>query len=497
LPVLRIILPESLSALRAGFGLTMPPGLGLPTSAEGVRVTFGTTVARRKVVRIADVAIVGGGAAGLAAARDLAAGGLEVVVIEARERLGGRIETLRRPDAAVPVELGAEFVHGTPKETLRVVDSGRLVAVRIPDVHWFRTPRGLEKRDFWRPVAGVLSRVPRSGRDVSAAEFLRSRAARAGGRLATLVRSFIEGYHAAALDDVSARSIAMDRNEREDGRAQFRILDGQDRVIEWLRSGAEPGAVEWRTGSPVTRIEWRAPGGVTLTDALGARVRASTALVTVPVGVLKAGGGARGAIGFEPALPAAKRRALASLAMGCVVKIVFRFDEPFWEREGFMARRRPSAAGDGLVFLHAPGAPFPTWWSSAPARSTLLTAWAGGPAAQRLRAGKAPPAEIALSALAELLEIPRRSLAARVASADSRDWTADPYARGAYSHALPGGAGAARALGRPVGGRLFFAGEATSSEETGTVAGAIASGRRAAREIAIALGSGRRRKGKA
>jgi len=445
-------------------------------------------------MRTADVAIVGGGAAGIAAARDLAAGGLEIVVLEARERLGGRIETLRRPEAAVPVELGAEFIHGTPKETMRVVDAGRLAAVRIPDVHWIRTPRGLEERDFWRPVARVLSRVPRSGRDVSAAEFLRSKPARAGGRVRALVRSFIEGYHAAPPDDVSARSIAMDPEDREAGRSQFRILDGQDRVVEWLRSGIDPGAVEWRTGSPVTRIEWSTPAGATLTDALGRRVRARAALVTVPLGVLKAEGGARGAIRFEPALPAAKRRAIASLAMGGVVKIVFRFDEPFWEREGFMARLRRKPGGEGLVFLHAPGAPFPTWWTSAPARSTLLTAWAGGPAADRLRAGTVPPAEVALSTLAELVEIPRRTLSARFASADTRDWTADPYARGAYSHALPGGAGAARALGRPIGKRLFFAGEATSAEETGTVAGAIASGRRAAREILSALGSGRGKK---
>ena len=446
-------------------------------------------------MRIADVAIVGAGAAGIAAARDLAARGLQIVVLEARDRIGGRIETRRHPGVAVPAELGAEFIHGTPKETMRLVDGGGLLAVRIPDVHWFRTPHGFEERNFWQPLAGLLSRVPRSGRDVSAADFLRSRRARAGAPLRKLVRSFVEGYHASALDDVSARSIAMDRDDRAAGRAQFRILEGQDRVIEWLRSGIEPGAVEWRMGSPVTGIEWGARAGVTLTDALGEAVRASAVLVTVPLGVLKAQGGARGAIGFAPALPAAKRRALAALAMGAVVKIVFRFDEPFWEREGFAARLRRGAGRDaGLVFFHAQGAPFPTWWTCAPARAPILTAWAGGPAANRLRAGKVPAAEVALSTLADLLAMPRRALAARVASADSRDWTADPYARGAYSHALPGGAGAARALGRPVAGRLFFAGEATSAEETGTVAGAIASGRRAAREIVSALGSGRRKR---
>jgi len=439
------------------------------------------------MTRRTDVAIVGGGVAGLAAARDLAGTGLSIVLLEARPRLGGRVETRRRPESAVPIELGAEFIHGEAPETMRIVRASPLLAVRIPDVHWRWTPRGVTCADFWQPIARVLSRVPRSGRDVSAAAFLRSRAAHASGGQRVLVRSFVEGYHAAALDDVSARSIAMEPKDAEIADAQFRILDGQDRVVEWLRAGADPAAIEWRTECPVTRIEWSERNGATLIDAAGRRVRANAVIVTVPVGVLQAESGP-GAIGFAPRLPLAKRRAIGRLAMGSVVKIVFRFREAFWEREGFMARRREGKAredGD-LVFLHAADAPFPTWWTSAPARSTLLTAWAGGPAADRLRAGKVPPAEAAIDSLSRLAEIPRRTLDGLVASFDTRDWSADPFARGAYSHARPGGAGAARALGKPVGRVLFFAGEATSPDESGTVAGAIASGRRAAREILAA-----------
>jgi len=446
------------------------------------------------MTRRTDVAIVGGGVAGLAAARDLAGSGLSIVLLEARPRLGGRVETLRRPESAVPIELGAEFIHGEAPETMRIVSSAPLLAVRIPDVHWRWTPRGVTDADFWQPIARVLSRVPRSGRDRSAGAFLRSRAAHARGGQRVLVRSFVEGYHAAALDDVSARSIAMEPGDVETADAQFRILDGQDRVVEWLRAGADPAAIEWRTESPVARIEWSAGDGATVIDAAGRRVEAKSVVVTVPVGVLQAGNGP-GAIGFAPRLPPAKRRAIRQIAMGSVVKIVFRFREAFWERGGFMARRRKGKAreeGD-LVFLHAAGTPFPTWWTSAPARSPLLTAWAGGPAADRLRAGRVPPAEAALDTLSRLAEIPRRTLDGLVASFDTRDWSADPFARGAYSHARPGGVGAARALGKPVGDVLFFAGEATSPDESGTVAGAIASGRRAAREVLATSGGASRR----
>ena len=438
------------------------------------------------MTRRTDVAIVGGGAAGLAAAHDLAGSGLSIVLVEARPRLGGRVETLRLPDSAVPVELGAEFIHGEAPETMRIVESARLRAVRIPDVHWRWTPRGVSSADFWRPIVRVLSRVPRSGRDLSAAAFLRSRAARATGRERALVRSFVEGYHAVALDDVSARSIALVPEDADFADSQFRILDGQDRVVQWLRAGTDPG-IEWRTDCPVTRIEWSERGGATLTDAAGRRVRAKAVLVTVPVGVLQSASGP-GAIRFAPSLPPVKRRAIARLAMGSVVKIVFRFREAFWEREGLMARRRRGKAeDDALVFLHAADAAFPTWWTTAPAPSTLLTAWAGGPAADRLRGARVPPVEAALDTLSRLIGVPRRTLDGLVASVDTRDWSADPFARGAYSHARPGGSGAARALGRPIGRVLFFAGEATSPDESGTVAGAIASGRRAAREILAAL----------
>jgi monoamine oxidase len=436
-------------------------------------------------VQNVDVTIVGGGASGLAAARDLGSAGLRVVLFEARQRLGGRIHTRRPPGLPTPVELGAEFIHGSATETIRIVDAAGLAAVEIDDAHWRLTPRGFEARDFWRSVEKILSRVP--GADTDAEEFLR-RKRRLSSADRQLARSFVEGYHATRLDEVSVKSIATEGRDRETGNRQARILDGQDRLLRWMVAGADPERVEIRLSTPIVEIA-RSSRGIVITDRRGTTTRASAALVTVPVGVLKAPPGAPGAIRFSPPLPARVQRALSRIAMGHVVKIVFRFREPFWEREGFLRKRlRPGARTKAprLVFLHAADEPFPTWWSSHPVRSGLLTAWAGGPGAEALRAEKIAPEEVALATLARLLRVPRRELDRWLEGSYSTDWSADPFSRGAYSHALPGGAeaGEALALGK---GPIFFAGEATSREESGTVSGAIASGRRAARRIRAAV----------
>jgi len=162
-------------------------------------------------------------------------------------------------------------------------------------------------------------------------------------------------------------------------------------------------------------------------------------------------------------------RALAHIEVGHVVKIILRFRERFW---------------DDFNFLHAENADFPTWWTSAPVRAPILTGWAGGHAADRLLAeGAEAIGSRAIQSLASLLGVSRRRVASQLDAVHMHDWQADPFSRGAYSYAGVGGSGAHRELARPLSKTLFFAGEATSSDETGTVSGAIASGRRAARSL--------------
>jgi monoamine oxidase len=197
----------------------------------------------------------------------------------------------------------------------------------------------------------------------------------------------------------------------------------------------------------------------------------------LPLGVLQQPGGAPGAVRFDPPL-AKKEKALRMLGPGPVLKAVLLFRKAFWEGASAGACR-------DAAFFHAPDAPFPTFWTALPMRVPLLVAWAGGPRAARL-AGSGDDAivKVALESVRSVFG-PRVVRGGRLESAVLHDWQRDPFARGAYSYLLAGGAGARRMLARPLEGTLFFAGEATDFRgEAGTVAGALQSGRAAARALA-------------
>ncbi|HKB81056.1 MAG TPA: NAD(P)/FAD-dependent oxidoreductase [Thermoanaerobaculia bacterium] len=434
-----------------------------------------------------DAIIIGAGAAGLAAARDLSISGKSICVIEARQRLGGRIWSLHTPDLPLPIELGAEFVHGEPPETLQIADAAALLVHQLPDNHWWaRRGRWELRNEFWETIQRVLARIPEGAHDVSFADFLK-RQRRLEPRVRQMATSFAEGFNAAHADRISAASLKEDAAGGE--WKQFRIANGYDAVIEWLRAGIDPERSSVRLGDAVTNVAWRR-GDVEVTTARGSAVRARAAIVTVPIGVWKE----PSAIRFTPPLRA-KSDALAKLEVGHVVKIVFRFREAFWDEAGFVerraAKRHPPLEGP-LNFVHSSDRFMPTWWTTAPVRSPLLTGWAGGNAADRLLAeGHAAVVDRAIESLASVFGgVTRRQIDLLLDATWTHDWQSDPFSRGAYSYTGVGGMGAHDALARPLSSTLFFAGEATTAEQTGTVAGAIATGRRAARECLLQGGMG-------
>jgi len=420
-----------------------------------------------------DVVVVGAGVAGLAAARDLSGAGKRVCVVEARQRTGGRIHTLHVPGLPLPIELGAEFIHGEAPATFSIVQAAALMACELPDDHtWSRDGRSRPLRDYWEQVQKVFAKIGHLRRDISFAEFLRTR--RIDPKLRQLACNFVEGYHAAHADRISAQSLSTADEEQDEpgGNPQFRILNGYDAVVEWLRSGLAPDRSDLRLGTLVKAIHWRDRDVTVDCVRLDGRheqtIRASAAIITIPIGVWKAPQDQEGTIAFDPALDD-KMRAVERLEVGHVVKIVFRFAERFW---------------DDFNFLHADDRFIPTWWTSAPVRSPMLTAWAGGHGADALLAeGDSAMIDRALDSLANAFAMRRRAIDDKLAGTYVHNWQSDPFSRGAYSYAGVGGAGAHDILARAERKTLFFAGEATSGDQTGTVAGAIDSGRKAAKSL--------------
>jgi monoamine oxidase len=429
-----------------------------------------------------DVVIVGAGIAGLAAARELRRRGHSLVVLEARDRIGGRVLTLDDPLRPVPVELGAEFIHGEAPLTQRLLAEAGLVSYDVAGEQRVAAAGRLRRIDFRRSVGRVLGGIDAEAPDRSFAEFL---AAHRGRRLAPHRRAalaFVQGFYAADPRLISVRSLAPDEGEPASAAAGAtgRVLGGYGQLTAWL---ARELADAMRLGSPVSSIRWRrgrVEVGYGARDASKERLAARAAIVTVPLGVLQARPGEPGALAIDPD-PPSLRRPLRGLVMGNAVRVAVEFREPPWPDD--VATRLARVA-----FLRTPSGPFQTWWTAYPLRFPLMVAWAGGPAAEPL-AGR-PPAEIgelAVRSLAASLDLPRRRLASRVVATWTHDWRTDPYARGAYSYVRVGGVGSSRRLARPVAGTLFFAGEATDEERLGTVEGAIASGLRAARQVERAL----------
>lgn len=429
-----------------------------------------------------DVIIVGGGAAGLSAANELIRSDRKVLLLDARERLGGRIHTLHLPELAVPVELGAEFVHGRVEETLGLAAAAGALVDRLPDDHlWKSGEQFVSLDDFWEKLEAFFKKLPTRGRDQSFATTIRRR--KLDSNIRRLALSFVEGFHAADLERVSTHAVASSGEGSND---QFRIISGQDSLIRFLHASLRNTDCDIRLRRRVERVQWKRGSVQIEATALHDRetYSASQIIIAVPLGVLQAAPGDEGAIEFTPEL-SQKKSPLSHLAMGHVARIVFRFRESFWNESDFLQKRMTSGnAPPELVFMHDADADVPTWWSPAPAQLPLLTAWAGGPKAERLlMLDESARADAAVRSLAKTLHLPLRRVARQVEQWWTYDWRGDPYSRGAYSYTLVDGANAAKDLSRPLEQTLFFAGEATSAEQSGTVAGAIESGRRAAREI--------------
>jgi monoamine oxidase len=434
-----------------------------------------------------DILIIGAGAAGLAAVADLARCGRRILLLEARDRIGGRICTQQAPDLAVPIEYGAEFIHGNALATMAVLRRSGKTAIVSTDTH-FRLYNGelAARNDFFHEVQrSMRATAELKKKDVSFDTFLeQSQDLSAEAR--QYARMMAQGFDAADTSLASARAIVAEwtADMMSDDAPQSRPEGGYAALLAALASSLHEEGVRLQLQTPVREVRW-SRGFVEVEGTyVGApfRARARRAIITLPLGVLQQSADAPGAVRFSPPLDA-KRAALQGLGSGPVIKLMLHFRSAFWE--DLAGGRYRNAA-----FFHAPRADFQTFWTQLPLRAPLLVAWAGGPPAARLSA--CPPQAIVAQALSTVQSMfgQHYDVADALEGSYFHDWQQDPHARGAYSYVMVGGEAARSALGAALDGTLFFAGEATDAQgEAATVTGALESGTRAAREALASLGT--------
>lgn len=418
------------------------------------------------------VVIIGAGVAGLAAARELTNAGRAVVIVEARDRIGGRVYSTEDNRCLVPVELGAEFVHGLSPDSWTVLTSHKIPAVEVSFDHiYIENQKVVPPEKFAKSFEKVMNGLPRPGHsdDQSFADYV----GKFPKKTAKIATSYVEGFNAADAGKISVHSLSQGNEAAEEihGDRQFRLAGSYSSLPQAILNECVSDLLELQLNAVVESVAWSRKL-ISCCLAGGETIQGTEAIVTLPLSLLQ-----QNIVKFSPPL-SEKSWALSSLVMGQVQRFVFNFGSPFWEEISLDDKSLAQ-----MNFIHSDKGPFRTWWSLHPLRAPVLVGWNAGTdfvfeqTADEL-------AQLALNSLASMLRLSTETLASHLVSYHYHDWSVDPFSLGAYSYIAVGGLDAPRQLAQPLQETLFFAGEATNYEgHGGTVHGAIATGRRAAQEI--------------
>ena len=441
---------------------------------------------RANISKQKSMIVVGAGVAGLAAAVRLAEAGISVSILEARERIGGRVYTERARGLTAPVEYGAEFIHGKPRQIWDLLTQNEVKVSEVEGDPWCVSPTRLAPCDFFSEADRILEAMEDSSPDESFLSFLERRfpTPSQDARLKEAKKhaiGYVSGFNAADPALVGVHWLVQESlaEEKIEGDRAFRAENGYADLLNIFSRKITNLKIPLQLNTVVEVIHWSKE-----TVEVKARTKhgisnfsGSAVLITVPLGVLKE----HGTIRFTPPLPSAKLQAMDKLEMGKVIRIVLQFRERFWEKIRPAGKRTLA----DMSFLFSDDELIPTWWTTNPEKHPLITGWAPFRAAEQLSGQNISfVRQKAVDTLARLLAVDSGELGNLLVDAYCHDWQSDPFSRGAYSYGKVGCDGAQQALGEPLNNTLFFAGEATDvTGHNGTVHGAIASGERAAREI--------------
>lgn len=410
--------------------------------------------------------------AGLTAARVLAEAGLAVTVLEARNRVGGRIYTLREHGRIV--ELGAEFVHGKPQELWDLIEEAGEETFEVGGSNFSYESGHLERRDEEEKATSLLKGLEGWAKeDISFAEYLAH--ADASEEEKRSAAGYVEGFNAADHRVIGVKSLAVQQAAAGEikGDRIFRLRHGYDRLAEFLAAKVTEAGGKILPEHTVEHVEWAA-GRVRVSPRFSGNLQifeAARVVVALPLGVLQ-----NGSIRFVPEPPqiCEGRR----LRMGPVCRVTLVFERAFWQE------RKPEGLSE-LGFLFAFDKAPRVWWTAYPDKSPTLTGWTGGPESMKLlQLSEEELTDLACHTLSEIFSMEAATLRTMLLGCYSHDWLSDPLSRGAYSYVPAGAIDASEKMTVPAEGTVFFAGEHTDTTgHWGTVHAAIRSAQRAAAQI--------------
>jgi monoamine oxidase len=417
-----------------------------------------------------NVIIIGAGISGLVAARELCNAGMRVTLLEARNRIGGRIHTTNENEFPAKAETGAEFIHGRLPQTIKLLKHYNIKFSRTKGEVWtFRNTVFEKDYDLIGEYHRLLKKkLKQLKEDIPVQQFLHLNFP--GEKFQSLrnaVTKFVEGYDTADVARASTFEFREEWAEAKDWK-QYRVDDGYGELINALAEDCKTKGCVFQLSTEVKEIRWKKEDAEIIT-AYGKKFIAQKIIVTVPLGVLQSG-----FLKFSPALPE-KKQAAKELGFGEIIKILLLFKNEFWKTKKIQQR---TGINFRKLFFLSTDAPIAVWWTQYPDSKPLLTGWLSGSAAKKSRnLSDEKIFEKAIHSLAFIFKESEMNLKSNLLSWKIVNWSKDVFTQGSYTYATVNAEKHIETLGKPVANTLFFAGELFAPEAgIGLVEAAVVSG---------------------